>query len=299
MTSAVTDKKGYLYAIAAYFMWGVAPIYFKAIDQVPPLEILAHRIIWSFFLVFLVIVLARNLHRVQAVLKAPKQLAVLALATCLIAFNWFLYIWAVTNNHILEASLGYFINPLLNVAIGMFVFGERLRKLQWVAVAIVIAGVSIELIAFGSIPWIALALAGSFATYGAIRKKLPVDSITGLWLEVTILMPVTLLYFFFFAQSDTSNMFNNTWVLNTLLISAGVITTLPLLSFIAAAQRIRYSTLGFFQYIGPTLMFLIAIFVYAEELDPNRLTTFAFIWTAIVVYSIDAILHHSKSRKKV
>ena len=289
---AQRSKQGVFFATAAYSMWGIAPIYFKAISQVPALEILAHRIFWSFGLVFLLLVASKKLHRVIAAFKTPKQLALLGVATLLIGFNWFLFIWATTNDFILDASLGYFINPLLNVAIGMLVFGERLRKLQIVAVLLAVAGVLIQLITFGSIPWIALGLAGSFATYGALRKKLPFDSLTGLWLEVALLLPVMLVYFLFFAQSSASNMLANTWQLNTLLIMAGVVTTLPLLCFTAAAQRLRYSTLGFFQYIGPSIMFVLAVFIYNEPLEVERLITFAIIWSALALYSYDAIRTH-------
>ncbi|MCO4322511.1 EamA family transporter RarD [Aliidiomarina quisquiliarum] len=286
---AKRTKQGVFFAAAAYSMWGIAPIYFKAVSQVPALEILAHRVFWSFGLVFLLLVVSKKIKQISAAFKEPKKLALLGLAAMFIACNWFLFIWATTNGFILDASLGYFINPLLNVAIGMLVFGERLRKLQWVAVLLVLAGVLLQLFTFGSIPWIALVLAGSFATYGALRKKLPFDSLTGLWLEVALMLPVMLVYFFFFAQSSASNMLLNTWQLNLLLILAGVVTTLPLLCFTAAAQRLRYSTLGFFQYIGPSLMFILAVFIYDEPLQLERLLTFAIIWSALALYSYDAI----------
>lgn len=295
-TLAQRSKQGVFFAAAAYSMWGIAPIYFKAVSQVPALEILAHRIFWSFGLVFILLVASKKLHQVAAAFKEPKKLALLGLAAVLIGCNWFLFIWATTNDFILDASLGYFINPLLNVAIGMLVFGERLRKLQWVAVALAVAGVLLQLITFGSIPWIALVLAGSFATYGALRKKLPFDSLTGLWLEVALLLPVMLVYFFFFAQSSASNMAVNSWQLNILLVMAGVVTTLPLLCFTAAAQRLRYSTLGFFQYIGPSLMFILAVFIYNEPLQLERLLTFGIIWSALALYSYDAIRTYNQTR---
>ncbi len=295
-TLAQRSKQGVFFAIAAYAMWGVAPIYFKTISQVPALEILAHRIIWSFGLVLILLVAGRKLHRVTAAFKAPKQLVLLGAASLLIGCNWFLFIWATTNDFILDASLGYFINPLLNVAIGMLIFGERLRKLQLAAVLLALAGVVIQLVTFGSIPWIALVLAGSFATYGALRKKLPFDSLTGLWLEVALLLPIALIYFPFFAQSSASNMTVNNWQLNGLLIMAGVVTTLPLLCFTAAAQRLRYSTLGFFQYIGPSIMFVLAVFLYKEPLQIERLLTFAIIWAALALYSYDALRAHQQTR---
>lgn len=293
---AQRTKQGVFFAAAAYSMWGIAPIYFKAVSQVPALEILSHRVFWSFGLVFLLLVASKRTHQITTAFKEPKKLALLGLAAMLIGCNWFLFIWATTNDFILDASLGYFINPLLNVAIGMLFFGERLRKLQWVAVLLVLAGVLLQLFTFGSIPWIALVLAGSFATYGALRKKLPFDSLTGLWLEVALLLPVMLVYFFFFAQSSASNMLLNTWQLNLLLILAGVVTTLPLLCFTAAAQRLRYSTLGFFQYIGPSIMFVLAVFIYNEPLQLERLVTFGIIWSALALYSYDALRTYQQMR---
>src|SRR5690554_5294704 len=295
--SSHQTKQGVFFATAAYSMWGVAPIYFKAVGHVPAMEILSHRIFWSFGLVLLLLVALKKLALVRAALKQPKQLALLGLATLLIANNWFLFIWATTNDHVLDASLGYFINPLLNVAIGMVVFAERLRRMQWLAVGLACAGVLMQLITYGSIPWVALGLAASFATYGALRKKLPFDSLTGLWLEVTLLLPVMLFYFVFFAESSASNLLLNSWQLNTLLAAAGVVTTLPLLCFTAAAQRLRYSTLGFFQYIGPSLMFVLAIWLYGEPLAADKLITFAMIWTALAIYSIDTLVHQQRSKR--
>ncbi|CUS47896.1 MAG: chloramphenicol sensitivity protein RarD [Idiomarinaceae bacterium HL-53] len=294
---AARTREGVFFAIAAYTIWGIAPVYFKAVAHVPAMEILAHRVFWAFALVLILIVATKRIARVKAVLKSPKLLMVLGLATFFIAFNWFLFIWAVANNYMLDASLGYFINPLLNVAIGMIFFAERLRKLQLIAVGLAVIGVAVQIITFGSVPWIALALAGSFATYGALRKKIPVDSLTGLWLEVTILLPVMLFYFSMFAQSDASNLMLNTWQLNLLLMMAGVITTVPLLCFTAATQRLRYSTMGFFQYIGPSLMFILATVFYGESLTLDKLITFAVIWSALVIYSIDAVSTHRQTRK--
>lgn len=285
-------RHGIFFALAAYSIWGLAPIYFKAVAHVPAFEILTHRIIWAFFLVLILIAVSGRMQRVKAAFSNPALLGRLAIAACLIGFNWLLFIWAVTSDHILDASLGYYINPLFNVALGMLFFAERLRRLQWVAVGLALLGVLIQLIAFGSVPWIALALAASFATYGAIRKKLPFDSLTGLWLEILLLLPFMLGWFIFYADSPTSNWFNNAWSLNTLLIMAGVITTIPLLCFTSAARRLRYSTLGFFQYIAPSLMFLLAVGVYNEALNIDKLISFISIWAALAVYSIDALRNH-------
>ncbi|RUO48321.1 EamA family transporter RarD [Pseudidiomarina donghaiensis] len=294
---AARSRQGVFFAIAAYTMWGIAPVYFKWLESVPALEILSHRIIWSFILVLaLILVLGRG-GRLKPVLQNKKQMLRLALATCLLGGNWFLFIWAINNDHILDASLGYYINPLLNVAIGMAFFGERMRNMQLVAIALAVTGVLIQVISFGSVPWVALALACSFAIYGAIRKRLPIDSMTGLWLETLILLPAVLIYMVLFASSSAADMTQNTWQINTLLIAAGVVTTAPLLCFTAAAQRIRYSTLGFFQYIGPSIMFILAVWVYGEPLATDKLVTFGIIWLALAIYSVDTLLFQQRSKR--
>lgn len=290
-------RQGVFFALGAYMIWGLAPIYFKTLAHVPALEVLAHRIMWAFLFMLVLIVASGRMQQVVRAFDSPKLLLQLALAACLIGLNWFLFIWAVANDHILDASLGYYINPLLNVAIGMLFFGERLRRLQVIAVLLAVIGVAIQIITFGSVPWIALVLAGSFATYGAIRKKLPFDSLTGLWLEVILLLPFILVYFFMFANSSASNMLENTWQLNGLLVLAGVITTVPLLFFTGAAKRIRYSTLGLFQYIAPSMMFILAVLIYNEPLSADKLITFIIIWSALAIYTVDAVRTHQQVRK--
>jgi chloramphenicol-sensitive protein RarD len=172
-----------------------------------------------------------------------------------------------------------------------------MRRMQWVAIAMAVTGVMIQIVSFGEVPWIALVLATSFSVYGGIRKRLPVDSITGLWLETLILLPVVLIYMLFFANSMAVDMSQNSWTLNLLLIAAGIVTTVPLLCFTAAAQRIRYSTLGFFQYIGPSLMFIVAVWLYKEPLAADKLVTFGMIWAALALYSIDTIIFQSRSKR--
>lgn len=291
------SRHGVMFAIAAYTMWGIAPIYFKWLQQIPALEILGHRIVWSFVLVLALILMLGRFDRIKPVLMNRTYMLRLTLATFLLGGNWFLFIWAVNNNHILDASLGYYINPLLNVAIGMLFFSERMRKMQLLTILLAFTGVLIQIISFGSIPWIALTLACSFAIYGAIRKRLPVDSVTGLWLETLILLPIVLIYYGFFAEAQSFNLIANGWQLSLLLVAAGVVTTAPLLCFTAAAQRIRYSTLGFFQYIGPSLMFVLAVFMYGESLTADKLITFAMIWTALAIYSVDTLLHQQRSKR--
>ncbi|MGM0481171.1 MAG: EamA family transporter RarD [Pseudomonadota bacterium] len=294
---AVRAKQGVFFALAAYTFWGLAPIYFKLIKQVPPFEILAHRIVWAFALVLILIIAMRRMDRILPIVRSPKLMLRLALATLLLGGNWFIFIWAINTNHLLDASLGYYINPLLNVAIGMAFFGEKMRKLQLVAIALAIIGVGIQIVTFGSIPWVALALAGSFATYGAIRKRLPVDSISGLWLETALLTPLMLVYLLVFASSSVSDLTVNSLQMNLLLVAAGLVTTVPLLCFTAAAQRLRYATLGFFQYIAPSLMFLLAVLAYGEPLAASKLLTFVIIWSALALYTLDSVLQRQRNKR--
>lgn len=291
------QKIGGIFAASAYTLWGIAPLYFKQIDFVPALEILLHRIVWSFVLLALILTMMKQWPAVQAVFKKPKLLAAMLGTALLLAGNWGLFIWAVNNGHMLEASLGYYINPLLNILLGMLFLGERLRKLQWAAVTLALTGVLIQLAYFGSLPWVALVLASSFALYGLFRKKLAVDALSGLFVESLLLMPLALLYWWQFADSAAANLLQNTLGLNLWLIAAGVVTTVPLLCFIAAARRLQLSTMGFFQYIGPSFMFVFGVFLYNEPLDPSKLVTFAFIWTALLVYSLDAVWQMNKGRK--
>jgi chloramphenicol-sensitive protein RarD len=294
---AVRARQGVFFALAAYSFWGFAPIYFKSVQQVPAFEILAHRIIWAFILVFILIVGLKRLNRLKPIIRSPKMMFRLTVATCLLGGNWFLFIWAVNANHMLDASLGYYINPLLNVAIGMAFFQEKMRRLQLFAIGLAIVGVGIQVVTFGSVPWVALALASSFAIYGAIRKRLPVDSISGLWLETTLLVPVMLGYLLFFADSTSADMTANSWQLNLLLMAAGLVTTIPLLCFTAAAQRIRYATLGFFQYIAPSLMFILAVNLYDEPLAESKLITFVIIWSALALYTFDSVIQRQRNRR--
>ncbi|AWQ45946.1 EamA family transporter RarD [Serratia marcescens] len=293
---AKQTRQGIFFALAAYFMWGIAPAYFKLIQQVPADEILTHRIIWSFFFMLALITLGRNWPKVRAACQNRKRLLLLAVTALLIGGNWLLFIWAVNNHHMLEASLGYFINPLVNVLLGMLFLGERFRRMQWVAVALAFTGVLVQLWQFGSLPIIGLGLAFSFAFYGLLRKKIAIDAQTGMLIETLWLLPVAAAYLFLFADSPTSHLSANPWSLNLLLVAAGIVTTVPLLCFTAAATRLRLSTLGFFQYLGPTLMFLLAVTFYGETVGQDKLVTFGFIWAALILFTLDALYTQRKLR---
>ncbi|MDN3615555.1 MAG: EamA family transporter RarD [Vibrio gallaecicus] len=290
-------RQGILLAIGAYTMWGIAPIYFKSLSDVSPLEIISHRVVWSFFLLAFLLHLGRRWRNVRDTLTSKPKVLLLIATSILIGANWLIFIWAVNSNHMLDASLGYYINPLINVLLGMLFLGERLRKLQWFAVALAAVGVLIQLIAFGSIPVVAIALACSFGFYGLMRKKLNLEAQTGLFIETLILLPVAAGYLLFIADSPTSHFTANPIQLNLLLVAAGVITTLPLLCFTGAATRLKLSTLGFFQYIGPSLMFLLAVLIYGEAFSTDKAITFAFIWGALVVFSFDGLRNNKKSKQ--
>ncbi len=252
MTPAQQDaKKGILLAISAYTMWGIAPIYFKALGAVSALEILSPRVVWSFVLLAVLIHLGRRWRSVVGVVHTPRKFWLLLVTALLVGGNWLIFIWSINANHMLDASLGYYINPLLNVLLGMLFLGERLRKLQGFAGALAAIGVGIQLVVFGSVPIVAIALATSFGFYGLLRKKIQVDAQTGLFLETLFMLPAAAIYLIWLADTPTSDMALNTWQLNLLLVCAGVVTTLPLLCFTGAAARLKLSTLGFFSIYRP------------------------------------------------
>ena len=290
MSTLNSDEKrnGIISAISAYFLWGLAPIYFKFIQHVSPDEIMVHRVVWSCALLLMIVVLTKKWASLVHAIKQPTIIYKLAITATILAINWFLFIWAINNDHLLDASLGYFINPLFSVALGVFFLGERLRNWQLVAVILAVIGVLIQLISLGSLPIISLALAGTFGVYGLLRKKLHVDSFIGLLIESALMLPIALFYWQFFVFSETSNMVNNDFSFNILLLCAGIVTTAPLLFFTAAAKRLTLSTVGFFQYIGPSIMFVLATAYYQEPLAVEKLITFAFIWAALTIYSIDS-----------
>ncbi len=298
MNNQTNASSGALFAIAAYSMWGFAPIYFKQLTQIPAQDILIHRIVWAALLLLGLIFVLKQFSMVQLAIRSKKTLYTLIIAGLLLAGNWFLFIWAVNNDYLLEASLGYYINPLVNVAFGALFLGERFRPLQITAVAVALIGVSYSIISYGKLPWIALTLAVSFSLYGLLRKKASVDSLPGLFIETMLMLPFVFLYLTVVSNS-IGNMNQFTTSTNLLLIAAGAVTVAPLLCFTAAARRLRYSTLGFFQYIGPSIMFLLATFVYNEPLSQARLITFLFVWMALVIFSYDSLRQHRKVRAQL
>lgn len=288
-------KSGVLLAIAAYSMWGFAPMYFKLLLALPAAEILMHRIIWSTLILIVLVLVTRQIPKVITALKNNAVLRILLLSGLLLGANWLLFIWAINNDHLLDASLGYYINPLLNIFLGRVFLGERLRRLQKIAVGMAVFGVAVLVISFGQVPWIALVLASSFGVYGLLRKQVAVDSLPGLLIETTMMLPFALIYWWWFA-SDASNLLANSAGMNWILFCAGIVTTAPLLCFTAAARRLMYSTLGFFQYIGPSIMFLLAVFLYGEPLVGARIITFICVWLALALFSFDSYRSYQSNK---
>ncbi|WP_105102273.1 EamA family transporter RarD [Microbulbifer pacificus] len=280
---------GLLAGIGAFLIWGLAPLYFNLLDGISAPEILSHRSIWAFVLALLMLAAMGKLADLSSTLRSGRKMRTLLLSTLLIGSNWLVFIWAITNQHILDASLGYYINPLISVLLGVLFMGERLRPLQWLAVAIAAVGIGYELWQFGRVPLIALFLALTFGFYGLVRKRAPVDSLTGLAVETLYMLPLAL-GFLIWTDSPSSNLLTNSWELNGLLLFAGPVTLTPLLLFNIAARRLNLSTVGFLQYLGPTLMLLLATFYYGEPLSESKLVTFAIVWFALLLYSADALI---------
>lgn len=289
-----TTVTGVLFALGSFLIWGLFPVYFKHLESVPALEVLAHRVVWSALFAAMLLTLLGRWRGVADAVRSRRVIATLALSALAISLNWGVFIWAVANNRVLDSSLGYYINPLVSVLLGVVVLQERLRAAQWVAVALAAAGVGHEVIGTGVLPWIPLTLACSFAVYGLIRKIASVDALTGLFMETLIAMPLALGYLLAVHAAGSSG-FAAAGSTGTavLLVLAGVVTTLPLLLFIGAARRIRLSTLGILQYIVPTGHFVIAVYVFGEPMSPQRVATFICIWIALLIYSLQATRHAS------
>ena len=277
------STRGFAYGLAAYGLWGVLPIYFKAVGRVSPFDIVAHRVLWSLPFLALLIGIAQGWPKLRSAAADSKMLGVLAITALLIGGNWLLYVYAVTSGHILAASFGYYLNPLANVLLGRFVLKERLGRLQWLAVAIAAAGISV--LAAGALGqlWISLTLCVSFALYGLLRKVVPVDAVTGLGIETVLLLPLALGWLAWRA-AEGGAVFGTTELETGLLLLAGIVSTTPLLLFTAAARRLAYSTLGMLQFIAPTLQFLLAVLLYGEAFTSAHAIAFGAIWAALALY---------------
>jgi chloramphenicol-sensitive protein RarD len=287
--STESFRKGVAYGVAAYGMWGLVPIYFKAVASVQPLEVLAHRVVWSVAILVPLLFLRGKWPEARRAMASRKTMATLVLSTGLLAVNWYLFIWAVSHDRILEASLGYFINPLVSVVLGMVFLKERLSRPAAVAVALAGAGVAVQAAVIGSVPIIALTLAFSFGIYGLLRKTAAVGALVGLAAETTFMTPIALGYLIWARQTGGLYLGTGDPTIDLLLVMAGVVTAAPLLCFTSAARLLSLSTLGFLQYISPSGQFLLAVLVYGETLRTAHLVTFGCIWAALAVFSVDQI----------
>jgi len=286
---------GVLYAASAFLIWGLSPFYWKALGAVPALEIILHRIVWSFvFLVPLVILYGRWKEFID-VIKNRRTLFILMLTAVFVSCNWFLYIWAVNNDYLLQASLGYYINPLVDVVLGMVFLRERLRPPQILAVLLATAGVLYLTIDYGVFPWIAITLALSFGSYGLIRKVAPVSSLVGLTVETMLLSFPALIYLVYLGTKGIGSIFRVSFEMDLLLMGSSLVTAVPLLFFTLGARRILLSSVGLLQYIAPSGMFLLAIFVFDEPFSKAQVWTFVFIWIALAIYSTDAICYYRRN----
>jgi len=280
-------SKGILCGIGAYLLWGLFPLYWKLLRHVSPFELIGHRIVWSFLFLLLFLVGTRQFSRFYSAISR-RLCGIYLVASVLIGANWVMYVWAVNAGHVVETSLGYFINPLLNLLLGFFVFRERLRPGQWLSIAIAASGVIYLTITFGRIPGIALFLAGTFATYGLVKKLAPLSPIQGLTLEIGLLFLPALVYLFTLRGNGTMAFLNAGAGLDILMIGAGVVTTIPLLLFASAAREVPLTILGVLQYLAPTIQFIIGVFIFREEFDSTRLVGFMLVWLALLLFWLES-----------
>jgi chloramphenicol-sensitive protein RarD len=299
-------NQGYLYAIVAYTAWGLLPIYWKIFSKISAWEILSQRIIWSVVFVVLLVLASKRWDSIKKAVPNWNSRFRIVLSSLLITANWTIYIWAVNSGHMVEASLGYYINPLVSVLLGVFFLRERLKPLQWGAMGLALIGVLILTINYGQFPWVALSLAFTFGLYGLAKKKIQAEPLAGLTLETIVVFPFALLYLMIFQHGGKAWLVLSWWQIIALLL-AGVATALPLLWFAEAAKRLPLSMMGFFQYLAPTITLLLGLFMYHESFSEIDLISFGCIWVALVIYSLQILqkknpqkrLNHSKAKASV
>lgn len=288
-TQPADSPAGAAAALGAFLSWGLIPIFFKQLGAVAAFEIIAHRVVWSCLFLGAVAALLRGRRTVRALLADGRVVRRLGLTAMLIGTNWTLYVWAVNTDRLLETSLGYFITPLVNVLLGVAFLGERLRPLQWVAVACAAAGVTVAVLGHGALPWIALSLAVTFGFYGLVRKTTPVDAVSGLLAETSLLFPLAAGFLLWAGLTGRGAFLAGDGTRDFLLVLAGPLTAVPMLMFAVGARGLRLATLGFFQYLSPSCTFLLGVYVYGEPFELARQVTFALVWTGLAIYSFDAI----------
>lgn len=287
--AAAERRRGLWYGVAAYGLWGLVPVFWKQLAGIAPVEVLAHRAVWGLLVLVALVAVVRSGPALRAAMRDRRTLAVMACSGALIAVNWGTFVAAVTTGHLLDASLGYFINPLLSVLLGTVVLRERLRRLQWVAIALAAVGVGVLTWRAGRVPWISLVLASSFAVYGLVRKQARVDTLVGSTIETALLAPIAAIYLGALAAQGGGALGHASAGTVVLLVATGVVTAGPLLLFTAAARRLPLSTVGFLQYLAPTGQFLIAVFAFGEPFAHEQLVAFALIWAGLAAFSVDLI----------
>lgn len=289
-------KKGIIYGVLAYFLWGVFPIYWKLLQDVRAPEILMHRIVWSFGFVLVIMALRNNWEWLRLLYRNPRQGAIFLISAVLLSVNWLTFIWAVNHNFIVEASLGYFINPLFSVLLGVLFLKERLRMGQVLAILLAVAGVVYLTVNYGRFPWIALTLVFTFGTYGLLRKIAPLGSLEGLGIETAVLCIPALAVIVYFEHIGAAAFLHSGLLTTLLLVGAGAVTATPLLLFSAAARRITLTAVGLLQYIAPTLQFIIGVAVYGEPFSRVRFIGFCFIWVALAIYTAEGLYQTHRHR---
>lgn len=277
-------RQGFIFAVLSYGLWGLVPLYFKLVVSVPPVEVVAQRVIWAFVLLAIIVTLVGRWRDVGRTLRSRRTMLALVASTLLLAFNWFVYIYSVTTNQLVEASLGYFLNPLVSVLLGVVILGERLRRGQTAGIALAVVGVAIL-----GVPWIAVSLAVSFAFYSLVRKQVAADGLLALLIETMLLAPFALVFVLYLQAAGESAFAAGGASMRLTLMASGVVTCVPLLLFAAAARRLRLATVGILQYLAPTIQFLIAVFFFHEPLSTSKLVALCFIWTAVAIYAIDSL----------
>ncbi|MDX1592679.1 MAG: EamA family transporter RarD [Gammaproteobacteria bacterium] len=282
-------RTGALFAAGAFLIWGGFPLYFKLVAEIPAGEVLGHRILGSMLFVALLLSLLGRWREAREGLLSPSLRRRLTLSALLISVNWLVFIWAIAHDRVLDASLGYFINPLVNVVLGVLLLGERLRPLQWTAIGLAFLGVANLVWQQGALPWISLVLALSFGSYGLVRKQTSIGALSALFVETLLLAPLAVIYLVYLDLAGAGHFLRGPLATDGLLVLAGVLTALPLLLFGGAARRLRLSTLGLLQYSVPTAQFLLAVFVFGEPFTPGHAATFAIIWTALGLYALDLL----------
>jgi chloramphenicol-sensitive protein RarD len=282
---------GVICAGSAFLIWGLGPVYWKALRVVPSLEIIVHRVVWAFIFLLVWIILGRRRHEFVDALKDLRILLTLLLTAVILGCNWLLYVWAINNDYMLQGSLGYYINPLVNVVFGVLFLRERLRRAQVLAVLLAGVGVVYLTVSYGEFPWIALALASTFGLYGLIRKVAPVGALIGLSVEMLLLTAPAAAYLIYLTAQGSGSFAHGSIPIDLLLLGTSVLTAVPLTLFTAGARRINLSTLGLLQYIAPTGIFLLAVFYYHEPFTQAQVRTFIMIWTALAIYSTDSLIY--------